>query len=124
MTNELRTLGFLVSHHKIRPDPAKIDMLRKALVPTDKTELKRFLGLLQFYRNMLPQLGHSVHRLYKLTSKKVKFEWTKEINDDYLAIKDMVEKDIMQNSLEGDDDVKTYHDASRFAVCTYPDSER
>ena len=26
MTNELRTLGFLVSHHKIHPDPAKIDM--------------------------------------------------------------------------------------------------
>ena len=41
-----------------------------------KTALKRFLGLLQFCRHMLPHLAHSVHhRLYALTSTKVDFQW-------------------------------------------------
>ena len=75
MVDKLRTLGFIVSHNKIEPDPTKIEMLKKAPVPKTQKELKSFLGLLQFYRHMLPHLAHSVHRLYALTSSKVDFKW-------------------------------------------------
>ena len=93
-------------------------MLKKATTPKNTTELKRFLGLLQYYREMLPHISHACHRLYAATSTTKPFKWTSQMEADYFACKDMLEKEIMQNSLEGDDDVKTYHDASRFAVCT------
>ena len=70
----MRTLDFIVSHGKIEPDPTKIDILKKTPVPKTQKDLKRFLGLLQFYRHMLPHLAHSIHRLHALTSSKVELE--------------------------------------------------
>ena len=117
MVDKMKTLGFVVSHKKIEPDPAKIEMLKKATVPKDRTELRRFLGLLQFYRHMLPHLSHSVHRLYALTSTKVDFNWDAAADKAYNVAKDMLEKDIMSNSLKGDKGIVLYTDASKFAIC-------
>jgi len=117
MVDKMKTLGFVVSHKKIEPDPAKIEMLKKAPVPKDRTELRRFLGLLQFYRHMLPHLSHSVHRLYALTSTKVAFKWDAAADRAYNVAKDMLEKDIMSNSLKGDKGIILYTDASKFAIC-------
>ena len=48
MVTELRTLGFLVSHGKIRLDPNKIQMLKSAPVPENRKQLRGNLDLLQF----------------------------------------------------------------------------
>ena len=118
MVDKLKTLGFVVSNRKIEPDPSKIDMLKKAPVPKDKTELKRFLGLLQFYRHMLPHLAHSVHhRLYALTSTKVDFQWDAAADKACNAAKSMLEKDIMSNSLKGNKGTVLYTDASSSFHC-------
>ena len=101
MVTKLKTLGFVVAHRKIEPDPAKIEMLKKAPVPKDRTQLKRFLGLLQFYRRMLSLLSHSLHRLYALTSSKVDLKWDTTIKKAYNIAKSMLEMDIMSNSLKG-----------------------
>ena len=82
-----------------------------------KTELKRFLGLLQFYRHMLPHLAHSVHRLYALTSTKVDFQWDAAADKACNAAKSMLEKDIMSNSLKGNKGTVLYTDASSSFHC-------
>ena len=72
---------------------------------------------MQFYRHMLPHLSHSVHRLYALTSTKVDFRWDDSAQRAYLAVKDMLERDIMSNSLKGDKKIVLYTDALKFAIC-------
>ena len=42
---------------------AKVDIMTKAPVPKNVSELRSFLGLVQFYRNMIPHLSHGAHRL-------------------------------------------------------------
>ena len=117
MVDKLKALGFIVSHKKIEPDPRKIQMLKKAPVPRNRTELKRFLGLLQFYRHMLPHLAYSVHKLYALISTKSDFKWDAADDKAYTVAKSMLEKDIMSNSIKGNKGIVLYTDASKFAIC-------
>ena len=73
--------------------------MKKAPVFRNKTELKRFLGLLQLYTHILPHLDHSVHKLYALTSTKSDFKWDAEADKAYNDAKRILEKDIMSNSI-------------------------
>ena len=50
MVTEIQTLGLIVSHNSLRPDPKKVDMLQKATPPKDRTDLRAFLTLLQQLR--------------------------------------------------------------------------
>ena len=91
MVNTIRTMGFEVSEGIIKPDPHKIDMLRKTPTPTTRADLKAYLGLLQFYRNMLPHLAHAAHQLYAATSENYVFQWTSTIQQAFEATKDMLQ---------------------------------
>ena len=64
MVDTIRTMGFEVKKGEIRPDSHKIDMLRRTMIPKTKAALKAYLGLLQFYRNMLPHLTHCTPSLF------------------------------------------------------------
>ena len=117
MVKEIRTLGYVISNGIIRPDPVKIQMLQNAPVPKSVRELRGFLGLLQFYRDMLPHLAHTAHKLYAATSDKINFEWTDELDKAYHAAKSMIEKDIMATTFKGYENVIVYTDASKYAIC-------
>ena len=117
MVNTIRTMGFEVSEGIIKPDPHKIDMLRKTPTPTTRADLKAYLGLLQFYRNMLPHLAHAAHQLYAATSENYVFQWTSTLQQAFEATKDMLQRDILNTNLEGMEGVKVYIDASKFAIC-------
>ena len=90
MVETIRTMGFEVKEGEIRPDSHKIGMLRKTCVPKTKADLKAYLGLLQFYRNMLPHLAHTAHHLYAATSDNFSFQWTNTLQQAFDATKDML----------------------------------
>ena len=50
---ELQYLGHIISADGVRPDPNKICAVTKFPIPTTKTEIKRFLGLLGYYRRFI-----------------------------------------------------------------------
>jgi hypothetical protein len=91
MVQSIRTMGFLVQFGLIKPDPQKIDMLRRMPEPTTKQQLKAYLGLLQFYRDMLPHLAHTAYKLYAATSENYVFQWTDQLSK-YFSHKDNVGK--------------------------------
>lgn len=51
--DELTYLGHLVSKNGIRQDPEKFRAIDKIKIPTNKKELKRFLGLCSYYRKFI-----------------------------------------------------------------------
>ena len=117
MIPKINTLGFVVSKNLIEPDSHKIDMLLKAPTPHDKTSLRAFLSLLQYFRKMLVHLSHVCHSLYQLTSPNTKFEWLDIHNAAFLAAKDMISKNILNTRFDPSKKTKVYFDASLFAVC-------
>jgi hypothetical protein len=117
MVNNIRTMGFEVKNGEIRPDSHKIDMLRKTKVPKTKAELKAYLGLLQFYRNMLPHLAHTAHHLYNATSDNYSFQWTETLQNAFNATQDMLKKEILLTNITHPENIQVYIDASKYAVC-------
>ena len=73
--DEIVFVGHLVRHGTIRPDPSKVDAIKQIPIPTDVTQLKSFLGLVNYYRKFIPQFAKTALPLYALTKKGVPYEW-------------------------------------------------
>ena len=74
-------LGHKIDSEGLHPLPDKIDAIQRAATPQSTTELKVFLGLMNYYGKFIPNLATILHPLDKLLSSSVKWEWTKERED-------------------------------------------
>ena len=54
---ELLYLGFVISGQGVRCDPSKLDSLREWEEPTNVSELRAFLGFVNYHRRFLPKLA-------------------------------------------------------------------
>ena len=84
---ELTWLGYLINQEGVKPIQDKTEAITKLKAPTNTKELKSFLGSIQHLSTFLNNLSKKTDRMRKLLKKDVKWEWTKEINDDFEQLK-------------------------------------
>ena len=65
--------------------------------PTSRKKVRKFMGVVNCYRNMWPRRSHVFVPLNKSTSIKNKFEWMNVEQDDFDKIKQIVVRDIFIN---------------------------
>ena len=63
-------LGHKISGQGLQPTDEKIQAIKSAPAPQDVTQLKSFLGLLNYYSKFLPNLSNTLAPLYRLLQKK------------------------------------------------------
>ncbi|MBW0494111.1 hypothetical protein O181_033826 [Austropuccinia psidii MF-1] len=80
---ELLALGHQPSGLSLAIDQNKVSAVLKKPVPRNIKEMQYFLGLPSYYRNHIKTFSHIASILYKLCSKDVVFEITKERRDAY-----------------------------------------
>ena len=73
---ELEYLGFWITRNVIRPLAKKVEAFLSIAPPTNKKELRRFIGLVNYYRDMWAQCSETLAPLSPLTFKNVKWLWT------------------------------------------------
>lgn len=69
---EIKFLGHLVYPQGIRPLPEKVSAVANYPRPTSQKQLRRFLGIINFYRRFISQAAHITDPLNKLLQKKHK----------------------------------------------------
>ncbi|MBW0571557.1 hypothetical protein O181_111272 [Austropuccinia psidii MF-1] len=84
---ELLALGHKVSGLSLEIDQNKVAAVLQKPVPKSIKEMKSFLGFASYYRNHIKNFAHITSSLYKLCSRDVVFEITKERKDAYERIK-------------------------------------
>ncbi|MBW0482127.1 hypothetical protein O181_021842 [Austropuccinia psidii MF-1] len=84
---ELLALGHKVSGLSLAIDQNKVAAVRLKPVPKNIKEMQFFLGLTSYYRNHIRKFAHITSSLYKVCSKDVVFQITKERRDSYERIK-------------------------------------
>ncbi|MBW0490295.1 hypothetical protein O181_030010 [Austropuccinia psidii MF-1] len=84
---ELLALGHKVSGLSLAIDQNKVAAVLLKLVPKNIKEMQAFFGFARYYRNHIKGFAHITSSLYKLCSKHVVFEITKERRDAYERIK-------------------------------------
>ena len=72
---EIDYLGLRVSKGQVSPIPERTEAVRKMSIPSNKTEVQEFLGLVNFYCDFCPGLAETAIPLYELTDKERDFQW-------------------------------------------------
>ena len=75
MAPEVTYLGFKIDSHGLHPMQDKLEAIIKAPAPTNVSELKSYLGLLNYYGRFLPNLSTELAPLHQLLQKNAKFRW-------------------------------------------------
>ncbi|MCG7869005.1 MAG: retroviral-like aspartic protease family protein, partial [Candidatus Thiodiazotropha taylori] len=71
-------LGHLVSAQGITCNPAKVEVIKEWPRPQSRIQIRQFIGLINYYRKMIPFCADRVRPLTRLTKKGVKFDWGPE----------------------------------------------
>ncbi|KAK9808466.1 hypothetical protein WJX73_009373 [Symbiochloris irregularis] len=85
--HETAFLGHIVSAEGVRPDPKKVSAVANWPVPRDLPELRRFLGLSNFFRKYIRGYTTLVHPLTALLAKDVPFRWSSECQAAFVELK-------------------------------------
>ena len=79
--------GLHFSADGVSPCPEKVEALRKAEPPESKTELRSFLGMVNYHADFISNYAEISSVLRKLTHDKVKWEWTVEHQEAFEKVK-------------------------------------
>ena len=88
MMPEVIYLGFRINKEGVAPVPERVEDLKEAKTPGDVTQLKLFLGMVNYYHRHLPNLAHSLEPLHKLLRKNTEWKWGKEQHNAFEKVKE------------------------------------
>ena len=86
MLPEMEYLGHKITSRGLHPSEEKVRALKNAPKPTNVTQLKSFLGLVNYYSKFLPNLSTTLAPLYKLLQKS-SWTWGSEQDKAFHAVK-------------------------------------
>ncbi len=69
--SRIKALGHIIGEGQVKPDPKLIEKLIQYPVPTNIRQLRRFLGLTNYFRKFIPNLAKVVTPLQELTKQSV-----------------------------------------------------
>lgn len=75
---KINLLGFVVDKGVLRPNPEKLQAILQYPPPSDVKSLQRFLGMIAFYRQFIPQCANISVPLNELLRKGKKWCWASE----------------------------------------------
>jgi Reverse transcriptase (RNA-dependent DNA polymerase)/RNase H-like domain found in reverse transcriptase len=73
---ELEYLGFWITRNGIQPLNKKVEAINNMAAPTNRRQLRRFIGMVNYYRDMWIRRSDTLAPLTALTSVNSKWEWT------------------------------------------------
>uniref|UniRef100_A0A7I4Z2W7 RNA-directed DNA polymerase n=1 Tax=Haemonchus contortus TaxID=6289 RepID=A0A7I4Z2W7_HAECO len=92
---QLRYLGNIIDSTGRRPDPAKIEVMRKMPHPTDVGQVRSFLGMLSYYGHFISEMRQLRALLDELLKKNVPFKWSAECQDAFQRAKDVLASNLL-----------------------------
>lgn len=87
---EINYLGYKIDKNGLHTTKDKIIAITKAPVPKNITELKSFLGLVNFYGKFIPNSATLFNPLYRLLRKNSVWSWSQECNFVFNEIKNVM----------------------------------
>lgn len=87
LKKEVKLLGFRVSKEGIHPTKEGVESLKNLPRPTNVKQLRSFLGSINFYSKFIPNLQSTCAPLNRLLQDSVKWEWTNEDENIFIALK-------------------------------------
>mgnify|MGYP002063961838 CR=1 FL=1 len=110
--SEVEYLGFKINRKGIMPLAKKVEAIQAIQPPRTCKELRRFIGLVDYYRDMWPRCSEILAPLSTLQSNKVKFQWTNIEQEAFKKMKRIISKDVLLSYPDFNKPFTIYTDAS------------
>ena len=87
---QVEYLGHVISEEGLSPSAGKVRAIKEAPEPSSISELKSFLGLVNYYYKVLPNAATTLAPLYKLLRNSESWQWKNEQQVAFEKIKEML----------------------------------
>ena len=88
--NELKFVGHIFSADGVRADPEKVEAISGMPSPRDKSDLRRFLGMINYLGKFMPNLSEKTALLRSLLEKDVVWSWSDKREECFCMLKKLV----------------------------------
>ena len=109
-------LGYIISADGISANPDKVAAIVNLAPPTKVTEVRTFLGMTGYYRQLVPNYADIARPLTQLTKKGQIWDWSKNCQVAFEKLKQVLSSDTVLAYPRTDLPYKLYCDASNYAV--------
>ena len=109
-------LGHIIDSTGLHPSPAKVQATRKVPAPTNITELRTFLGLVNYYHKFLPNISSISSPLHILLHKGTKWNWTQSQQAAFDKVKELLQSDALLIHFDSIKPLLVYADASPYGI--------
>jgi len=92
---EVEYLGYMITRNGIKPISKKVDAILQLTPPKTKKQLRRFIGMINFYRDMWQHRSDILAPLCDLTSVKAKWKWTDLHQKSFEKMKAIIARRVM-----------------------------
>lgn len=116
MLAEVEYLGYKIGKEGVKPTESKAKAIKDAPAPKDVSELRTFIGLVNYYARFLPNLAHHMAPLYLLLRKEQEWTWGPEQQTSFQRIKKMMTDDVILAHYDPDAELVLSCDASSSGI--------
>ncbi|VDL66057.1 unnamed protein product [Nippostrongylus brasiliensis] len=113
---QLRYLGTIITAAGRRPDPSKIEAIRKMPHPKDIRQLRSFLGMLNYYGHFVKEIHQLRAPMDALLKKDVPFKWSDECEKAFQKAKDVLTSDLLLTHFDPSKKIVIAADASEQGI--------
>lgn len=89
---QVKFLENIIDQEGIRPDPNKIRAIVDMKVPSNVSELRSFLGMVNYLTKFVPGMSEIAYPLNRLLSTKNKWIWTSEQQESFDKLKNALRR--------------------------------
>ena len=105
-------MGHLVGRNDIKPDSRNVKKIKNAEVPKNTTELRRFLGIAQYYRQYINGYADVAGPLYDMLKENRPAVWGQAQQEAFDIIKNKLVTEPIRAYLDFNKSFKLYTNAS------------
>ncbi|XP_059222312.1 uncharacterized protein K02A2.6-like [Stomoxys calcitrans] len=112
-------LGYKVDGTGIRPDPLKISAILKMPAPTNVSELRSFLGAVNYYGKFIRKMRNLRAPMDDLLKVDREWKWSKACEDSFQEFKNILGSQLMLTHYDPRLPIKVAADASNVGIGAY-----
>ena len=113
---EFEYLGYILTPHGVKPIPSKVTRMLDIAPPKNVKQLRSFLGMVNYYRDMWIRRSHILAPLNALNSKKVKWRWGNVEQRAFDNIKRVMARETLLHYPDFNKPFEIHTDASKYQL--------
>lgn len=110
--NSVTYMGHRIDQCGLHKTDERIEAINKVKEPTNVSELKSFLGMVNYYCKFIPNASTVLHPLYNLLKNNVHWSWSKSCQCSFKQIKDILKSPLVLTHFDPKRPIELMVDAS------------